>query len=830
MVGVVAYFAVAWQRELPDHGYLLEYEPAMQTRIYAGDGALLAEYGRQRRFHIPYDAIPPRVAHAFLAAEDKNFFRHRGLDPLGIVRAVAQNVVNVLEGRRPVGASTITQQVAKNFLLTREVSIERKGKEALLALSIERALSKQRILELYLNEIYLGFGSYGVAAAALNYFGKSLDELTIAEAAYLAALAKGPANYHPTRSRERALERRDWVIARMLEDERITQEQASEAWSEELRAGQQPDWGARISGAEYFVEEIRRRLHETYGENALYEGGMLVRSTLSPRLQDFARAALRNGLVAYDRRHGWRGAVASLVEESGWERDWQEHLARIEAPADLAPWQLAVVLEVGAEAAAIGVQGKESIGAIPFAEMEWAAPWKEGQRIGAKPKRADEVLAAGDVVYVERLPDGDTEDALYTLRQLPDVNGALVALDPFTGRVLAMQGGFSHADSEFNRAWQAYRQPGSAFKPFVYAVALERGYSPASIVLDAPVAIDPGYGQKVWKPKNYTGKYNGPSTLRVGIEQSRNAMTVRLAYALGMEEVAEALREFELMEEFPPYLPTALGSGETSLMRMVSGYAAFVNGGHKVTPTLIDRIQDRYGRSLYRFDVRDCAACAQEQWRGQRPPNLRDERAALLSPQTAYQMVSMLEGVALRGTGRSLRVLERPIAGKTGTTNEERDAWFVGFSPDLAVGVYVGFDEPQPLGYKETGGRVAAPIFREFMGLALAEQQPVPFRVPAGIRLMTIERESGVAAPHGSEDGILEAFKIGGPGPNVSGEPAPGVLAAAHVLEADEILPGGLFRAPGEVGVAALEDAPADGTEAALSRSEPAGRFDGGLY
>lgn len=804
LLGVAAvigagYLVLSWQRELPDHGFLLEYEPPMQTRIYAGDGALLAEYGRQRRFHIPYDAIPSTLVHAFLSAEDKNFFRHGGIDLLGIGRAALQNVSLYLEGRRPVGASTITQQVAKNFLLSREVSLERKGKEILLALSIERALSKERILELYLNEIYLGFGSYGVAAAALNYFDKSLNDLTIAEAAYLAALAKGPANYHPVNRKENALGRRNWVISRMLEDDHISGAEAATAEAEPLEAVPQRRWGAQLVGAEYFVEEIRRQLYEQYGEDKLYESGMLVRATLSPRLQTFAQQALRNGLIDYDRRHGWRGPLANIASNDNWQENWLTSLADIEIPEDLAPWQLAVVLDVATDRASIGLLGAEAdapslIGVLPFEEVAWAAPWRKGQRVGAQPKEVGDVLAVGDVIYVEALPpDGNSDGAqFYALRQLPEVNGALVALDPFTGRVLAMQGGFSFNASEFNRAWQANRQPGSAFKPFVYAIALENGYTPATILLDAPVAIDPGAGQKTWKPQNYTRKFYGPQTMRAGVEKSRNVMTVRLAYALGMDVVADELTDFNLFDRFPPLLSMVLGAGETSLMRMAIGYASFVNGGRKVTPTLIDRIQDRYGNTLYRFDQRDCSDCAQEEWNRQMPPRLKESRDLLITPQSAYQMVSILEGVVQRGTGRSLLSLNRPVAGKTGTTNDERDAWFMGFSPDLVVGVYVGFDEPRPLGYRETGGRVAAPVFREFMSLALEGEQPIPFRVPAGIRFIHIDAANGEMVRPGTEGSILEAFKLSGPGPNIPGTTASG----SNFLNDQASLPEELFRTP----------------------------------
>ena len=797
------YVVWGWHRQLPDHGYLLEYEPPMQTRVYAGDGLLLAEYGRERRFHVAYDAIPDRIIHAFLSAEDQNFFQHDGIDPRGILRAVAHNVSNLIEGKRLVGASTITQQVAKNFLLSREVSFERKGKEILLAFSIERALSKERILELYLNEIYLGFGSYGIAAAAFNYFNKSLNELTIAEVAYLAALAKGPANYHPVREQTRALNRRNWVISRMHQEGYISELEAIIAHSAPLKAEAQRKWGAQLFGAEYFVEEVRRKLHDQYGASNLYEGGMLVRSTLSPRLQGIAQEALRSGLVAYDRRHGWRGELANISANENWQKNWQIALGNIPVPKDLAPWRLAVVLEVAADKASIGLLNRQRAegvekGIIPFKEVEWAAPWIKGQRTGRQPKKVSDVLEPGDVIYAEALEEGaDDAPVRYTLRQLPEVNGALIAMDPFTGHVLAMQGGFSHALSEFNRAQQALRQPGSAFKPFVYALALEKGYTPASILLDAPVAIDPGQGLDIWKPENYTRKFYGPSTLRKGIEHSRNVMTVRLAHAMGINNVARELRDFDLVEHFPPLLSMALGAGESSLMRMVSGYATFVNGGRKVEPTLIDRIQDRYGKTLYRFDSRRCLGCLKDSWRDSREPILYDDRPELMTPQTAYQLVSMLEGVVQRGTGRSLRSLPHPVAGKTGTTNEERDAWFLGFSSDLVVGVYVGFDEPQPLGRRETGGRVAAPVFREFMARALEGQQPVPFRVPAGIRLMHIDATTGEQASPGSEGSILEAFKLNDSGPNTPSGLGFDILNDGFLGEG-EAFPGSLFQKPGQ--------------------------------
>ena len=759
-------------RDLPDYQQLAHYEPPTVTRVHAGDGSLLAEYAREKRVFVPVSAIPKRVVHAFLAAEDKTFYRHPGVDLPGILRAAVTNLVNYATNRRPVGASTITQQVTKNFLLSNEASVERKIREAILAFRIERAFTKDQILELYLNEIYLGLGSYGVAAAALNYFDKPLDELTLAEAAFLAALPKGPNNYHPVRNHDAAFDRRNWVLGRMAADGFISATDAEFAASEPLAVRARSE--TRFVNAEYFTEEVRRTLIARYGEAGLYEGGLSVRATLDPGLQDVARRALREGLEDYDRRHGWRGPVARLEPRP----DWAARLAALERSFDPGGRALALVLahdEWGAEVGlSSGVRGY-----VPMDEMAWARPWKEGQRVGEKPAVPGQVVQVGDVVPVT--PVGDGSPGIHSLSQVPDVNGAIVALDPHTGRILALVGGYSFRESEFNRATQAMRQPGSAFKPFVYASALENGFTPSSLVLDAPFVIDQGPGQDKWKPANYTRKFYGPSTLRLGMEKSRNLMTVRLAQFIGMNNVADYARRFGVVDEMPRLLSMALGAGETTLLRLTAAYAMFVNGGKRIVPTVLDRIQDRYGRTVFRHDARPCPDCRDVGWPSPAEPEIPDTRPQAIEASTAYQVVSMLQGVVQRGTGRRIRDVGRPLAGKTGTTDDAFDAWFVGFSPDLAVGVYVGFDRPRSLGPREQGASVAAPIFKRFMSEALAGEPVVPFRVPPGIRLVRVNAQSGLPARPGERDVILEAFR---PGSEPDGQGA--VLDGSGGLALDE--------------------------------------------
>ncbi len=762
IVAIAAAAGLLWHysQSLPDYSQLQDYEPAVMTRVHAADGSLLAEYARERRLYIPVQAVPKLVINAFVAAEDKNFYEHGGIDFSGIARAAVLYIQQYGSGRRPQGASTITQQVAKNFLLTNELSFSRKIKEALLAMKIERAFSKERILELYLNEIYLGMGAYGVAAASLLYFDKSVHELSVAEAAYLAALPKAPNNYHPFRQRERALERRNYVIDRMAEDHYISAQEADKAKKEPLKITLRPT-GAHIFAAEYFAEEVRRYIYDNFTEKKLYEGGLSVRTTLDPKMQVLARKVLVDGFVNFDEQQGYRGAIQKL-DPAG---DWGIKLADVKALSDIGPWRLAIVLEADDASARIGLQpGREpggvlskqrETGTIALEGAKWAKP-TSGPTRGKAPTKVSQVLAAGDVVYVEPLAG---KDGQFRLRQVPEVSGAIVAMDPQTGRVLAMAGGFSYDQSQFNRATQALRQPGSSFKPFVYAAALDNGYTPSTVVLDAPIEIDTGTG--IWAPENYTKKYYGPSTLRFGIEQSRNVMTVRLAQDVGMPLIGEYARRFGVYDSLPPYLSFALGAGETTLLRMVGAYAMFDNGGRKIQPTLIDRIQDRYGHTIYKHDSRECRSCEAEKWENQNEPTLIDKRERVLDPMTSYQITSMMEGVVQRGTATVVKEVGKPIAGKTGTTNDEKDAWFIGFSPDLVVGVYLGYDKPRHLGRGATGGVLAAPIVRDFMKVALADKPAVPFRVPPGIKLIRVDPKSGMRAGPGDQRVILEAFKPG---------------------------------------------------------------------
>lgn len=753
-------------RDLPDYRQLATYEPQVMTRVHAGDGRLLAEFAIEKRAFVPIDAMPRRVINAFLSAEDKSFYSHSGIDFTGVARAVVTNLQNIASGRRLVGASTITQQVAKNFLLTNEVSFDRKIKEAILAVRMERAFTKDRILELYLNEIYLGHGSYGVAAAALNYFNKSLDELTIAEAAFLAALPKAPNNYNPITKRQAAKGRRNWVVGRMLEDGRISPEQARDATEQPLLIAHREE--TEFVQADYFTEEVRRELVQRFGEDQLYQGGLSVRTTLDPRLQEIARKVLRDGLEAYDRRHGYRGPVAKTPAGQRMDTplDWRTYLGTIERPKGLGEKQLAVVIGVDDAKGIVSIGLEDGIlGTITLEELKWARIPLEDRKRGPAIKKPSEVLATGDVIIVEpvaRVPDKpDQPKNLYSLQQIPDVNGGIIAIDPHTGRVLAMVGGYSYESSQFNRATQAARQPGSAFKPFVYLAGLDAGYTPATRILDAPFVIDQGPGLPKWRPANYGRKFYGASTMRLGIEKSRNLMTVRLAQTLGMARVAEYANRFGIVDDLPQTLAMSLGAAETTLIRLTTGYAMLVNGGKRITPTLIDRVQDRLGRSVFRHDARECPDCRADGWHSQRVPEVPDTRPKITDPASAYQVVSMLQGVVQRGTGRRISEVGKPLAGKTGTTNQERDTWFIGFSPDLAVGVFIGFDDPLPLGKRETGSSVAAPVFRDFMKDALEGQPAIPFRTPPGIRLVRVNGRTGLPANSGDSNIILEAFKNG---------------------------------------------------------------------
>ena len=768
----VVYLFYHYGRDLPDHRQLAAYEPATMTRVHAGDGRLVAEYATEKRVFVPIGAMPKRVVDAFLSAEDKKFYDHFGLDPISVAGALIQNVGNFGSDKRLVGASTITQQVAKNFLLTNETSMERKFKEAILAIRIEDTFSKDRILELYLNKIYLGYRSYGVAAAALNYFNKSLDELNLAEAAYLAALPKAPNNYHPTKKYDAAVDRRDWVLSQMVENDKISREEADVAALEPLRITQRD--AEEFVEAAFFTEEVRRWLFDKFGETELYRGGLSVRTTLDPVLQRHADRALRDGLIAYDLRHGWRGPLANIGPEP---ENWLERFGALSLKLPQVPWRLAFVQKITPKAAHF-LLGDGETGDLSVADLEWARKTLKEQKRGPKVKNPAQVLAAGDVIYIEAVAASDDKLAGFALRQIPEVSGALVALDPHTGRVLALAGGFDFALSQFNRATQANRQPGSAFKPFVYLAALDNGFTPATMVLDAPYVIDQGEGLGKWKPENYSQKFYGPSTLRLGLEKSRNLMTVRIAQQLGMETVADYARRFNVHPNLPLMPSMSLGAGETTVLRLTSAYAMLVNGGRHITPAFVERIQDRHGRTIFTRDGRACEICSEISWDQQPPPQLPDTREQVADPLSAYQTVSLLEGVVLRGTGRSVKELGKPIGGKTGTTNNFNDAWFVGFTPDLAVGVYVGFDQPKTLGRRESGGKVAAPIFREFMRQALADTPAVPFRVPRGIRFVRIDGQTGLAAREGDKNILVEAFRIGT-------EPSPPSKQAGNQNKAD---------------------------------------------
>ncbi|KFG70463.1 penicillin-binding protein 1A [Microvirga sp. BSC39] len=795
LIGAVglAYGFWFYSKDLPDHAQLANYEPPVMTRIHASDGSLIAEYARERRLYVPIDSVPKLVIGAFLSAEDKNFYKHPGIDPEGLIRAVVVNLRS--GGSREQGASTITQQVAKNFLVGNEKSYERKIREALIALRMESTFSKEKILELYLNEIFLGTltpgrNLHGIAAAALDYFGKSIHELTIAESAYIAALPKGPNNYHPFRQRKAAVERRNWVIERMAVNGYISKEAAEEAQKEPLNVKPRNVSPNSIASG-YFAEGVRRDIAERYGEETLYEGGLLIRSTLDPKMQAMARKSLVDGLVRFDEARGWRGAQQK-IDLAG--REWGLALSEVPILGDVQPWRLAVVLEVARGQAKVGLQPRREASGQVVKDRETGIVGADGVKWTRRP--VERAVAVGDVVYVEPLAD---KEGQFRLRQIPEISGAIVAMDPNTGRVHAMVGGFSYDQSEFNRAIQAMRQPGSSFKPLVYATALDNGYTPSSQIMDAPFVLDMGPGQEAWAPKNYDGKAGGLRTLRYGIEHSKNLMTVRLSNEVGMPVISEYSRRFGVYDDMLPLLSMSLGAGETTVMRMTAAYSMFVNGGRRIKPTLIDQIQDRNGRTIYRHDDRKCANCNAEKWDGGAAPKLAENREQVIDPLTAYQMTSILEGVVQRGTAQTVKAVGKPLAGKTGTTNDAKDVWFVGFSPDLAVGVFLGYDQPKSLGNAATAGQYAAPVFRDFMQMALKDKPATPFRVPPGIKLIRVNASTGTRA--GGEGGgtILEAFKPGQSPPEFV-PPEPEEIPQAEYAPA----PPGAPRQAGGVGPGGL--------------------------
>jgi penicillin-binding protein 1A len=747
---------------LPDYRQLATYNPPVMTRVYAGDGRLITEYAVEGRVFVPLEAIPRRVINAVVASEDQRFWSHPGVDPIGLTRAVFAAVGQKIIGseRRVAGASSITQQVAQMFLIGREYSIDRKIREAVLSFRIEQAYTKEHIMELYLNQAYFGYASYGIASAAMNYFNKSLDELTIGEAAYLAGILKGPSNYNPQRYPDAARDRRDYVIGRMQDDGYITREEEKAARAEVITTRKRDETEQIV--AEHFAEEVRRDLADRYGSDTLYKGGLAVRTSLDPQLQKLATDALRKGLISYDRRHGWRGAFTRFKDGT----DFAEQLRKLEDPAGILPsWETAVVSDVQNDKATV-ILRDGSHGTIPLAELRWARQALPEQQVGAAVSAATQVLHPGDVIAVETVKANSEgvayPEKFYGLRQIPNIDGAIVALDPFTGRVRAMSGGFSYARSQFNRATQAQRQPGSSFKPFVYLAAMESGFTPSTLVLDAPFVMDQGPGLPKWKPSNYTDEYLGRATLRIGIEKSQNLMTVRLAQAVGMDKVAQIAESFGAVNKLPRNLAASLGAESTTVLQMVTAYGELVNGGKKLTPSLIDRIQDHNGKTIYRHNVRSCETCTAETWDGQGPPELKDTREQLADPASIYQVVHLLEGVVQYGTAAgSVGQLRWPLAGKTGTSNDARDTWFIGFSPNLVAGVFVGFDEPRSMGPKETGGSIAAPIFRDFIQAALKDEPKTPFRVPPGISLVRVNKQTGRPAEPGDTRVILEAFKTG---------------------------------------------------------------------
>ena len=789
-IGGVGLVVWMYSRDLPSHESLAAYAPATLSRVFSGEGDLIAEFARERRIFVPSDEIPDMVKKAFVAAEDQHFYSHGGLDFTGIARAAVANLEAMRRGSTQLqGGSTITQQVMKNFLLTSDRSIERKIKEAILSVRIEQAMSKDRILELYLNEIFLGQNAYGVAAAAQRYFGKTLENLTLAEAAYLAALPQAPSVLHPIRQHDRAVARRNYVLRQMLDNGFVTQEQHDAAAAQPLATVLDESIAAQIATPapmDHFSEEVRRQMVGALGETAVFEGGLTIHATIDPRMQQAAAAALRRQLEDYDRNLGYRGPVAQLDDFDPADTEgWRAALSAVEAPRDIPGWRLGVVLSVGEREALVGFEDGQ--GGIPFSDVRgWAR-----RPDGAAPRRPSDVFAPGDVIQAMAVlaADGRTVQH-WSLRQVPAVEGAFMAMDVETGRVLAMQGGFSYGNSVFNRATQALRQPGSSFKPFVYAAALDRGYTPSTVILDAPVTVDTGAG--LWRPQNSSGRYYGPAPMRIGLEMSRNLMTIRLAQEIGMETVAEYAERFGVYHDMPPLLSYSLGAGETTLSQMVSAYAMFANGGRQITPTLVDRVQDRRGRTIWKHNAQLCESCRAADPR--RLPDPVQAGSTIMDPVTAFQITSMLRGVTTRGTAaRPFANVPVPVAGKTGTTNDARDVWFVGFTPRIAAGCYIGYDEPKPLGRNAFGGTLCAPAVAEFFKAVYETRAPGQFEEPDGVMHVAVNRWSG--RPGGGPDAIDEVFRIG-QGPDT----APGAVIGS---EDDSFYFGGA--------VSALEEGPAEG-------------------
>ena len=723
-----------YSNKLPDYKFLKMYKPAVSSKLYSGGGELVSDFSSEKRIFVPHDSIPKIVINSFLSAEDKNFFYHPGVDAKGIVRATINNVSNIIYSKRLEGASTITQQVAKNFLLTNEVSINRKIKEAILAFRIERALSKERILELYLNQIYLGEGSYGIASASLEYFDKPISKLNYAEASLLAALPKAPSKYNPFKNADLAKHRRNLVIKNLLENSYINEEKYSELINSEIKLRKRKK--KYLEDARYYVEDVRKYLVEKYGFNKIYKQGFTIKTPINLELQSIATQSLREGLEEYDKRKGWRGPILNKKITDKWNKNLKKY--KLEKTIG---WDLAIVKKINKFSVEIETE-KKNQGIIKYDDASWTK------------KELDKIFKIGDVVYVKNIKDN-----LYSLKQIPKANGGIVILNPYTGRVLAMSGGFSFKLSEFNRATQAFRQPGSAFKPFVYALALENKFTPSTLVLDAPVVLDQGEDLKMWKPENYGKKFYGLSTIRTGLEKSRNLMTVRIAQEIGIDKIANFAKSLKIYDNPEELLSISLGSAETTLLKLTSAYSSFVNGGKLVEPIFLDRIQDSEGNTIFNSEKRFCKKCKEISYLGKDVPKIEDNFIQIFSEETAYQITSMLEGAIQRGTGRKLKDLNLDLAGKTGTTNENTDAWFVGFTSNLVIGVYVGHDEPKTLGKYETGAKTALPIFKSFIKKSVKRSEARPFKVAKNIKFLVIDQKTGRKADFGSKTTIIEAFK-----------------------------------------------------------------------
>ena len=733
---LLSIISILWtySNKLPDYKYLKNYKPPVSSKLYSGNGVLVSDFSSEKRIFVPYSAISQTVINAFLSAEDKNFFDHPGVDAKGVVRAIKNNIFNLLYSKRLEGASTITQQVAKNFLLTNEVSIDRKIKEAILAFRIERVLSKKRILELYLNQIYLGEGSYGIASASLRYFNKPISELNYGEAALLAALPKAPSKYNPYKNKELAKFRRNLVLNNLLDNGFIDQKQHSKLINSKIKL--QKRKRIYLEDSRYYVEDVRKDVIDKYGYDKVYKQGFNIKTPLDLELQKIATQSLRNGLQEFDKRKGWRGPLSNIKKYKNWKKDLKD----LNLEKSLG-WELAVVTRIDKFETVIKTQNDDN-GTINFNDIDWTR------------KEFKKLFKIGDIIYVKKLSDGN-----YSLKQLPRANGGIVVMDPYSGRVLALSGGFSFKQSEFNRASQAKRQPGSAFKPFIYALALENNFSPTTLVLDAPIVLNQGNDLKMWKPENYGKKFYGPSTLRTGIEKSRNLMTVRIAQELGIDKIINFSKKLNIYENPDELMSVSLGSAETTLLKISSAYCSFLNGGKLVNPILIDRIQDSEGKTIFNNEKRFCENCDLISYDGTSNPIIKNKYQQIFSPQTAYQITSMLKGVIERGTGKGLKELKLELAGKTGTTNKNTDTWFIGFTSNLVVGVYIGYDNPRSLGKFETGSKTAMPVFKEFIKKTANTFNARPFKVADNINMMVIDAKTGKKANPKTKLAIIESFK-----------------------------------------------------------------------